>query len=56
MVLALSTFRAAGADNIWDDVEHGYVENNGVKIHYAAIGEGPPVVMIHGFPDFWYSW
>ena len=39
-----------------DDVEHKYAENNGVKIHYAAIGEGPLVVFIHGFPDFWYSW
>jgi len=37
-------------------VEHGYADNNGVKIHYATMGEGPLVVMIHGFPDFWYSW
>ena len=27
-----------------------------MKIHYASVGEGPLVVMIHGFPDFWYSW
>jgi pimeloyl-ACP methyl ester carboxylesterase len=27
-----------------------------VKIHYVEAGEGPLVVMIHGFPDFWYSW
>ena len=39
-----------------DDVEHKYADNNGVKIHYAAMGEGPLVVFIHGFPDFWYSW
>jgi len=38
------------------DVEHKYAENKGVKIHYAATGEGPLVVFIHGFPDFWYSW
>jgi pimeloyl-ACP methyl ester carboxylesterase len=37
-------------------IEHGYVDNDGVKIHYAVAGEGPLVVMIHGFPDFWYSW
>ena len=42
--------------DLYDRVEHGYVDNNGVKIHYAAIGTGPLVVMIHGFPDFWYSW
>jgi len=55
-MLSFSGLYAADAQSIWDDVDHGYVENNGVKIHYAAIGSGPPVVMIHGFPDFWYSW
>ncbi|MFT4748421.1 MAG: pimeloyl-ACP methyl ester carboxylesterase [Pseudohongiellaceae bacterium] len=45
----------ASAD-IWDEVEHGYADSNGVKIHFAAVGEGPLVVMIHGFPDFWYTW
>ena len=39
-----------------EDVEHRYAQNDGVKIHYVAMGEGPMVVFIHGFPDFWYSW
>jgi pimeloyl-ACP methyl ester carboxylesterase len=39
-----------------DAVEHKYAENQGVRIHYAAMGQGPLVVFIHGFPDFWYSW
>ena len=33
-----------------------YSDNDGVRIHYASIGKGPFVVMIHGFPDFWYTW
>lgn len=37
-------------------VTFDYADNNGVKIHYASIGEGPLVVMLHGFPDFWYTW
>ena len=37
-------------------VAHGYANNQGVKIHYATLGEGPLIVMIHGFPDFWYTW
>jgi pimeloyl-ACP methyl ester carboxylesterase len=37
-------------------IEHGYATNNGVKIHYAAMGKGPLIVMIHGFPDYWYTW
>lgn len=36
--------------------KHGYADSNGVKIHYAETGSGPLVVMIHGFPDFWYGW
>ncbi len=37
-------------------VKQGYADSNGVKIHYATIGSGPLIVMIHGFPDFWYTW
>lgn len=37
-------------------VEHGYADSNGVKIHYAALGDGPLIVFVHGFPDFWYTW
>tara|TARA_B110000858_G_scaffold197892_1_gene261365 strand:+ start:4732 stop:5673 length:942 start_codon:yes stop_codon:yes gene_type:complete len=50
------SFVAAAQADILDEVEHGYADNNGVKIHYATVGEGPLVVMVHGFPDFWYSW
>lgn len=46
----------AMAEDIFDKVDDGYADSNGVKIHYAAIGEGPLIVFIHGFPDFWYSW
>lgn len=55
---ALCVFTLSGLVNadIWDEVEHGYADNNGVKIHYATVGEGPLVIMVHGFPDFWYSW
>lgn len=35
---------------------HGHVDSDGVKIHYVTSGEGALVVMIHGFPDYWYSW
>lgn len=42
--------------DIWHDVEHHYADHAGVRIHYAALGRGPLIVMVHGFPDFWYSW
>ncbi len=46
------------AGEIESKVEHGFADSGGVKIHYAAVGpkSGPVVVMVHGFPDFWYSW
>lgn len=37
-------------------VEHRYAQNDGVGIHYGVLGEGPLVVMLHGFPDYWYTW
>lgn len=39
-----------------DGLEHKYVDNQGVKIHYVKAGKGPLVVFVHGFPDYWYSW
>jgi pimeloyl-ACP methyl ester carboxylesterase len=53
--ILLGGARPARAD-VWDAVTHGTVDNGGVKIHYATLGKGPLVVMVHGFPDFWYSW
>lgn len=55
--LALCAAAAAGqGKDIYDDVEHHYADNDGVKIHYVTYGEGPVVLFVHGFPDFWYSW
>jgi len=56
---ALFVAAAAGpalAGGIDDQVTHGYADSNGVKIHYAKMGSGPLIVMIHGFPDYWYTW
>ena len=36
--------------------ESGFAINGEVKIHYVTAGEGPLVVMLHGFPDYWYTW
>src|SRR5271169_1139912 len=44
------------AADIESKMTHGYADSNGVKIHYASLGQGPLIVMIHGFPDFWYTW
>lgn len=53
---AFLTVQAAPSADFESRVKHGYADSNGVKIHYASIGSGPLIVMIHGFPDYWYTW
>ena len=38
------------------DITHRTVEANGIRIHVAEAGEGPLVLLCHGFPESWYSW
>ena len=38
------------------DLREGYAEIGGVRLHYVEAGEGPLVVLLHGFPEFWYGW
>lgn len=37
-------------------VQDGFFENDGLRLHYVTLGEGPLLVLIHGLPEFWYSW
>jgi pimeloyl-ACP methyl ester carboxylesterase len=37
-------------------INHRIVETNGISMHVAEAGEGPLVVLCHGFPESWYSW
>ncbi|KAE9444545.1 hypothetical protein C3L33_23557, partial [Rhododendron williamsianum] len=40
-----------------DQIQHKYVEVNGLKLHVAETGTGPTTVMfLHRFPEIWYSW
>jgi len=34
----------------------GYLLANGQRLHYVTAGAGPLVLLLHGFPEFWYSW
>ena len=37
-------------------VREGYAEVGEVQLHYVEAGQGPLVVLLHGFPEFWYGW
>jgi pimeloyl-ACP methyl ester carboxylesterase len=37
-------------------ITHRTVKTNGINMHIAEAGEGPLVLMLHGFPELWYSW
>jgi len=36
--------------------KHRFVAANGARFHVAEIGTGPPVLLLHGFPQFWWTW
>jgi pimeloyl-ACP methyl ester carboxylesterase len=38
------------------EINHRFIETNGIRMHIAECGSGPAVVMCHGFPESWYSW
>ena len=38
------------------DISHRTIATNNINLHVAEAGEGPLVVLCHGFPESWYSW
>jgi len=56
IALLLIGIKSIAAQEFLDNASEGFVDNNGVKIHYVMKGEGPLIVMLHGFPDYWYTW
>lgn len=38
--------------------EHQFIQTNNITLHVVSAGpsDGPPVVLLHGFPEFWFGW
>jgi pimeloyl-ACP methyl ester carboxylesterase len=43
-------------DSTMPEVTHRMIETNGIRLHVAEQGEGPLIILCHGFPECWYSW
>lgn len=50
--------RTPDESSVWIDGPwtHRAVTANGTRFHVAEMGDGPLVVLLHGFPQFWWSW
>src|SRR3954470_14598942 len=43
--------------NLDSSIKHGYAQIGGVRLHYVERGSGGRlVILLHGFPECWYSW
>ena len=36
-------------------IREGYAEIGDVRLHYVEAGNGPLIILLHGFPEFWYG-
>jgi pimeloyl-ACP methyl ester carboxylesterase len=43
----------ASLDSGW---QHQFIETNNIRLHCVTQGQGELVILLHGFPEFWYSW
>jgi pimeloyl-ACP methyl ester carboxylesterase len=39
-----------------NEIEKIFIETNGIKLHTIITGSGEPLILLHGFPEFWYCW
>src|SRR5258705_5149413 len=39
-----------------NELRDGYAEIGDQRLHYVEAGDGPLVILLHGFPEFWYGW
>ena len=44
------------ASDIPIELREGYADVGDVRLHYVEAGDGPLIVLLHGFPEFWYGW
>jgi pimeloyl-ACP methyl ester carboxylesterase len=53
MTSGISSSGSSGISLGW---QHRFIETNSIRLHCVTQGEGDLVLLLHGFPEFWYSW
>jgi pimeloyl-ACP methyl ester carboxylesterase len=56
LIVLAAGFVFADDIDVYEAVEHHIADNEGVDIHYVTLGEGPVMLFVHGFPNWWYDW
>ena len=46
----------SASEVLGSNVREGYADVGDVRLHYVEAGDGPLIVLLHGFPEFWYGW
>jgi hypothetical protein len=54
--LSSSSAETITKKDISANLEHRYVTSSGIRFHYVTKGSGQPLILLHGFPETWYSW
>src|SRR5688572_16519697 len=39
-----------------EHIVHRFIQGDRVRLHIACAGEGPAVILLHGFPEQWHTW
>lgn len=52
----LSAAQEMSFQDLLNKTTEGFADSGGVPIHYVTMGQGPLLIMIHGYPDFWFTW
>src|SRR5262245_35975063 len=55
MTTTPDTFTSPAIDGL-TGLDEGFAKVGDVELHYVEAGAGPLVVLLHGFPEFWYGW
>ena len=45
-----------GLPDVGTELREGYAEVGDQRLHYVEAGDGPLIVLLHGFPEFWFGW